>query len=169
MKKQNTLRKNTPQFDKYYTRLILLNNLSHFWSQRNNVYYKFENLKINFIYKFLKIILKTVVKLQLNNDLKNKVDFNTFHLDENIAKKYSTKSFDSTKLFLANKNKQNLKKLNFNFNADIFITSTPNFYLDVECFEYSELTEEFIMDTNSKYSIYKEYFYTYNFNKNYFW
>ena len=166
MKKLNILKKNTQLSGKYYTRLVFLNNLSHFWSQRNSIFYKNEISKISYTYIYLKFILSRVVKLYLYNEIKNKIDIGSISLNENISKKYFNKNLELNNFFL--KNDIYLYRNNYlTFNSANVAKRIPNFTFDLSYIpEFKEIdfdSVDFALDKTLGYSFYAEYVYTYTF------
>lgn len=171
MKKANILKKNIQRFGSSGIRLVLLNNLSHFWSQRNNVFYKNELNKIEYITKYLLHAIKCNMFTHINNTLKNTMDSVNISVDDNIAKKHSMKNPVENKLFLSKKYKKNLFKNELNYNLNL--VEIPNFVvetaLNVET--TSDLLEDLDLDANTenhKYIMYNEYYITYKLIKNIF-
>lgn len=172
MKKANILKKNIQRFGSSGIRLVLLNNLNYFWSQRNAIFYKNEIDKINFIFKYVKFIIKSSMILYLNNQTKNKADYNYISINENISKKYSIKTPIENNFFLNKKNKIKLFKSDLQFNINMPLISIPNFFFDLSIkndFEKSmELNNFCNFPENYKYLMYEEYVKTYNLIKNIF-
>ena len=171
MKKVSTLKKNIQRFGSLGIRLVLLNNLSHFWSQRNNVFYKNELNKIEYINKYLTHKIKINMFTHINNTVKNTIDSSSISVDDNIAKKHSMKNPIENKLFLTKKYKKNIFKSELNYNLNLI--EIPNFVVDTS--SNGEITANFLEDLdfdtsveNYKFVIYNEYYVTYNLIKNIF-
>lgn len=173
MKKANTLKKNILRFGSVGIRLVLLNNLSHFWSQRSNVFYKNELNKIEYINKYLLHTVKTNMFVHINNTVKNTVDNVSINIDDNIAKKHSMKNPTENKLFLTKKYKKNFFRHNLNFNLNSNTMEIPNFIVEtsVNVETTNTFSDSLDLDAHSekyKYVMYNEYAVTYNLIKNIF-
>jgi len=171
MKKANILKKNIQRFGSSGIRLVLLNNLSHFWSQRNNVFYKNELSKIEYVHKYLTFIVKNSMFIHINNLIKNNLDRTNITVNDNIAKKHSTKTLSENKLFLNKKYHKNMFKNELNFNLDSNLIKIPNLVMDIstvtESIEDTFEKKDLNLDSEKhRYALYNEYVYTYNLIKN---
>lgn len=173
MKKANILKKNIQRFGSLGIRLVLLNNLSHFWSQRNNVFYKNELNKTEYLHKYLTHIIRFSMITHINNLIKNTIDYTSINVNDNIAKKHSMKNLTENKLFLNKKYKKNLFKTDLNYNLTSNLVEIPNFIVELPALlttseEFSESIDVNLYSEKCKYCMYAEYMQTYNLIKNIF-
>jgi hypothetical protein len=108
----------------------------------------------------------------INNKIKNESSFIQIDLDENIAKKHSTKTDIGNKVFLNKNIKKQVFKSELYHNIVMSTMLTPNFALNFSLVEDLEknIDQNSIenISVNYKYCIYNEYFLTYNAIKNIF-
>jgi hypothetical protein len=111
--------------------------------------------------------------IHINNTIKNTVDNASIGIDDNIAKKHSTKNPTENKLFLSKKYKKNLFKNDLNYNLNSNMIELPNFIIDTSVnteimTAFSENLDSDIYSEKYKYVMFNEYIITYNLIKNIF-